>query len=330
MGLSITVPPTAEPVTAAELKSQLRLDTVDSGFTVVQTIPPNFYTIGTISGSTVNVAGTNSTIVFNANIVGTNGTLSVKVQDSVNGNTWFDVYTFPEVNADNDNTSYDYLYVGDKMYIRAIATVAVASSPFGVDVHCEFLTNAEDDFLNALISAARSEAEIHQRRCLMPTTFLYTLDHFPTRYWSVPNQIVNDITMTSYYIPAPNKFLPIAGIILPVYPIQSVSISYLDISGNLILLDPSQYTLDSNTAPARIVPAYSKAWAATRATVNAVRITIVAGYTSASVVPNTTKVAIKMLAAGYYEQREGMGDRTLTVNPAVSRLLNVEAVNSYI
>ncbi|MCR4267087.1 head-tail connector protein [Nitratireductor sp. ZSWI3] len=92
--------------------------------------------------------------------------------------------------------------------------------------------------------------------------------------------------------------------VLPKPPLRSVeSIAYRDMSGALQVLDPSEY-LVAPGEPGTVEPVSS--WPATANRPDAVVITFEAGYGDAAAVPDKIKVAIKGLAAHWYDQREGV------------------------
>lgn len=117
---------------------------------------------------------------------------------------------------------------------------------------------------------------------------------------------------------------PACEIRLPRPPLVSVSsINYLDTAGSPIVLDPSQYSVDTSPEPGRILLPYGITWPGTRATKNAVTITYVVGHANAAAVPAALRVAVCLLAAEMYENRErGQVDVTSWVeNPTHTRLV---------
>lgn len=88
-------------------------------------------------------------------------------------------------------------------------------------------------------------------------------------------------------------------------PLVSVtSIAYLDTNGDSTTLSSSLYRVDATSKPGRITPVYGGVWPVTQTTTNAVTITATVGYSSASLVPECAKQAIRLMAGLMYENRE--------------------------
>jgi uncharacterized phiE125 gp8 family phage protein len=118
--------------------------------------------------------------------------------------------------------------------------------------HLRLDGDMEDTHISALIAAARGWVEGFWGRQLAAATFKLTLDAFPTDN---------------------------GAITLPSPPLIAVtSIAYVDTNGTTQTLSTSDYTVDSESEPARIVPAYGEDWPDTREQVNAVAVTYRAGY----------------------------------------------------
>jgi uncharacterized phiE125 gp8 family phage protein len=109
---------------------------------------------------------------------------------------------------------------------------------------------AEAAPVNLFISAVRARAEAITRRAFITQTLELVLDVFP------------DV------------------ITIPRPPLQSViSIMYLDVNAVQQTLDPSLYIVDSDSEPARIVPAYGQLWPDIQNTISTIRVRFVCGYT---------------------------------------------------
>ena len=141
--------------------------------------------------------------------------------------------------------------------------------------HMSVEISDDDTMITNFITAARLWCEHFTRRAFVTQTWTLKLDKFPTEF----------------------------RVLLP--PLQSVtSIQYIDVDGATQTLATSEYTVDSDSEPGRIVEAFEKAWPSTRDVINAVTLTFVAGYGNASTVPEEVKLAIKMLVGHWYENRE--------------------------
>lgn len=138
--------------------------------------------------------------------------------------------------------------------------------------HCKVDDSDSDDYISALITAAREYAEQYQNRALMPQAWLMTLDYFP------------DIIRVSKP------------------PLISASVEYDDSNDDTITL--SSAVVDTYSTPGRIVPAYGQCFPITRAKPACVRVTFQCGYADADHVPAATKTAIKMIVAHLFEIRQ--------------------------
>jgi uncharacterized phiE125 gp8 family phage protein len=93
---------------------------------------------------------------------------------------------------------------------------------------------------------------------------------------------------------------PSDGVIRPPRgPLQSVtSIVYDATDGTAATLTASAYRVDADGG--RVVPAWGTTWPSARAQAGAVRITYVAGWASAALVPEDAKHCIKLLASLWF------------------------------
>ena len=139
------------------------------------------------------------------------------------------------------------------------------------------LTGTDDDtWLAAMIAAARIHVETATRRSLIDQTWRLCLDAWP-----------------------PGDLL-----VLPVGPVRAVTeITVYDAEGTPSLLPPSAWTLD--VADARLHlgnggPRPGRVF-------NGLEIDMIAGYGPSSLsVPQPLRLAVMMLVARWYEDREGM------------------------
>lgn len=156
--------------------------------------------------------------------------------------------------------------------------------------HARVSTSADDSYIDSLIKAAREQVEAYTGRALINQTWQLTLDAFPC-----------------------DRFLGLSlaqsGIEIPINPLGSVSsIQYVDWDGNTQTWASGNYTVDATKEIARIVPGYQVTYPVTRSVINAVTVTFVAGYgATAASVPESFKLAIKMMVAHWYDNRAEMG-----------------------
>lgn len=146
-----------------------------------------------------------------------------------------------------------------------------------VKAHAVIGTDVDDTLLGRLIKVARAEAESATGRTFITSTWVRTLDSFPDAIQLLRGPVVS-IT----------------------------SVKFDDENGDEQTLASSDYTLDTNGGMlAYVVPAYGKAWPATRQQINAVRVTFVAGFgADETAVPEDLRHWIAMRVATLYENRE--------------------------
>lgn len=147
---------------------------------------------------------------------------------------------------------------------------------------------ADDALIDLLVSAAREDAEDFTNRCFVYSTWELRLDEFPTGGKQ--------------------------EILLPRPPLIRVnSIDYVDADGATQRLGSDNWQADDKSEPARIRPAYDKSWPATRAVMNAVTVSYVAGYPPIEAgspldvttnVPAAAKASIKLILGHLYANRE--------------------------
>lgn len=162
---------------------------------------------------------------------------------------------------------------------RLTLVTAPAAEPVALDDvkrHMRLDEGAFNADVTSLIKSARIMAETITRRALILQTWDYKLDAFVSEF-SVP---------------------------LP--PLSSVtSIKYIDTDGVEQTLSAANYSVDTDSEPARIKPAYGLTWPSTRDVMNAVVIRFIAGYgASATDVPEPIRQAIKILVTHWFENPE--------------------------
>jgi uncharacterized phiE125 gp8 family phage protein len=143
-------------------------------------------------------------------------------------------------------------------------------------VRAEYHTD-DDAELESFVSVATAWIESWLGRAIGTQTWDYVLDAFPD-----------------------------GGIRLPLPPLQAVTgVYYVDDNGIEQTLETDQYEVDLFGDPGWVMPG-DDGWPTTLDTINAVRIRFVAGYTT---VPPQIKHAIRLLVAGYYENRESVAEK---------------------
>jgi uncharacterized phiE125 gp8 family phage protein len=105
-------------------------------------------------------------------------------------------------------------------------------------------------------------------------------------------------------------------IVLPGAPVKSVAaITYVDTAGVTQTLDPAEYSVDVDAEPARVTPAYGKAWPGTRDVMGAVKVNYVLGEADAADVLPELVDAVCMLVGHRYERREAVAAGTMEELP---------------
>lgn len=156
-------------------------------------------------------------------------------------------------------------------------------------------TTADDALVTDLITAARVYAEPILNRTFVDTTFVWTLDAFP------------------------------AGgrpLLFPRPPLSAVtSITYVDSDGTTQTWSSSLYDTDTATLVGRVLPAFGQSYPATRAQMNAVTVTYVAGDGAIGVQREDVKLLMKVLVAESYEKRLLTTDRRVYLNEQADSLM---------
>lgn len=155
---------------------------------------------------------------------------------------------------------------------------------------------AEADVLDAVLLAAEKYIENLTGRAVCARTMVYQREAFP-----VGNR----------------------DILLPYPPLSSVtSIQYTDTQGNNQTLSSALYQVDTRHYIGRIRPEYGETWPSTRwGDYDAVRVTFVTGYASASAVPEPIKQAIKLIAGDLWMNRENTAPVNLYTVPMSAKSL---------
>lgn len=175
-----------------------------------------------------------------------------------------------------------------------------------IDMRVDETFTEHDALIENLIAAGRQHAETFCRRAFVTQSWRITADRFPspmagrlTEYWLGQQWGLAGMGGVSQF---PLTDRTGYGFMIPWTPLVTVdSIKYLDIGGNLQTLAATEYKVDADTEPARVLPAFGKAWPSTRQEINAVQVNFTAGYGDRENVPEMIKAAIIMFAKAHYE-----------------------------
>lgn len=145
--------------------------------------------------------------------------------------------------------------------------------------------------INQFLSAAIEKVQEDTGQQLAGATFTFTRDGFPD---------------------SADDFMSI-----PLPPLQSVeSISYIDAAGQSQTLSPSVYIVDTARRPGRVSLKQGQVWPTTADQRRTVTINFTAGYgNAASDIPSRLKMAVLLLFAGWYENREEGSDADIKALP---------------
>lgn len=294
--------PVLEPITLAELKLHLKLDseTFAGDIVTYQSILPGSHVVAddytTHAGTGVSVIGKEAIVNLNAGTVGASGTVDAKIQESDDNVTYMDWTggSFTQVTASNENAIQEKAYTGTKAYIRVVAKVLVAACEFGADVIVNSAVTADDDNLTDLITEAREYVENITRRALLTQTWYAYLDEFP------------DVDFIK---------IPFGNLV------SVTSVKYKDSDGTETTMTvTTDYLVETNgEGIGRIVLPDGETWPTDELyPSNPITIEFVCGWTEAASVPKNIKRAVKLAAEDSYYH----GDRNEILKPAIMNLLN--------
>lgn len=299
--------PTIEPITLAEAKMHLGLDseTFEGNLTISQSmtygahIVKNEYT--THVGTGIDVLGDQAVVVLNSGTNGATGTVDTRIEESDQLATGYTAWTggaFTQVTTANDNANQQIAYTGTKQYIRTASKVLLATCEFGTSIIVDASETSQDDLLTALIQTAREYVEDITRRALLTQTWDYSIDSWPGG----------------------------DAIKLPNGNLQSVSsVKYKDSDGDETTMTvTTQYLVEQNAEMCgRVILPYGVSWPSfTAYPSRPITIRYVCGWTTAALIPSKIRTALKMILTDLWENRgDAFVGQIMTENHAAKRLL---------
>lgn len=275
---------TTEPITLAEVKSHLRLDssTFASDISTTQLLEPMSRTAATYTSSGVSVAGYRALINLNSGINAATGTVAAHIEESDDNITYTDWSsgTFTTVTTANDQAVQEKEYTGTKQYIRVVAVVANAACVFGIDLILDSDDTTEDSQLTAWITAARQWGEAYTSHMFAPKTYDFYLDEFPN----------------GNYIELPEPLTTVT------------SVKYKNSAGTETTMTlTTEYIVDVDSQPGGIYLPYGVSWASFVAyPINPITIRATVGYTGVVpyIIPKCFKQAMLVHIGLFYKYRD--------------------------
>lgn len=205
-------------------------------------------------------------------------------------------------------------------------STAPTQEPVELDEMKEYLRqdhDAEDNLIkDILIPASRRIVEEYTRRSLISQTWDMFLDFFPggnkaLLFRGVQQSHINQIRQGDDFI------------IVPRSPLISVtSISTFADDNTETTFASSNYIVDAESDPGRILLNRGSVWPDNLREYHAVKVVFVAGYgTTKASVPEDIRTAVKMVCAQLYEHRGDEEDKTPTIPKAAKFLLKPYVVH---
>lgn len=180
--------------------------------------------------------------------------------------------------------------------------------------HLRVDTSDEDALIQNYVRTSRRYLEWKYNRAFITQTLTISLDTFGQPGWWPPAAV--------YYAPS---YLPspVWGIVELRPPLQSVTlVTYVDFAGVTQTLASSKYVVDTFSEPGRMAPAVGQIWPVSGPVPGAVKITFVSGYTTAALVPDDMKEAMRLLIGHYYLNREAVVTDTRVASIEVARAVD--------
>lgn len=299
--------PALYPISLADLKLHLRLDSCSFSGNIDETISiaPGSHAIAnnytTHVGASLSVIGHNAVVVAQFGVLTVGGVVDIKIQESDDNATWNDWTggAFTQVTISASGSTQEKEYTGTKAYIRTVAKVITQAGEFSTSIIRLASQAAEDDLLTAIMYAGIEHVENITRRKLLTQTWEYYLDEFPdVDFIKIPFGNLASVTL----------------------------ITYKDSAGTTTTLtENTDYLVETNgDGIGRIVLPYGVSWPSfTPWPSKPITIKFVCGWTTAELVPYSIKAALKLIGTDLYENREGqvLSSFSYQENKAVNALL---------
>jgi hypothetical protein len=330
MGLALTTPPAAEPLTMTEAIRHIRLDEK-----MLEPVPdaPTVALAGAGAGNIDNGAHRYRLTFVTADGETDGGAISAAVMvvdKTLNGKVG--VSNIPlggsQVTA---RKLYRTAAAGATYFLAATiadnttTTVTDNTADASLGAGIPLVNTTGDPLIHSLIVAAREYAERFQSRAFITQQWTLSLDGFPPYNAANVSPIGMPLLELQSGLATAFTLDPHADVIrLPKPPLLSVdAIHYVDVTGVSQLLDPSQYVVDPSELRGEIRRAYGVSWPSTRRQAQAVTVLFTCGYGGPSAVPERTKQAMKLLVGHWYANREAFVEArfALEVPFAVDSLL---------
>ena len=309
-GTRVVTEPTLEPVTLAELQTQLG---ISSGTMATDVTPYTSIAAGshgvvtgyTLLGTGINVLGYTAVVYLTPVNNGTGGTVDVKIQEAdVLAGPYTDWATggFTQVTELIDTVIQEKAYTGSKQYIRTVAKTLVAACEFGTSVMVWEPNVSDDDMLNELITAGRLSVENDTSKRIMQQTW----DQCPKKW------------------PSGDRIKLLWGNLISV-----TSVSWKDTAGTVTTLTPTtDYLVETNGDQCGfIVLPYQGSWPSGELyPSNPITIRYVCGYATQAEVPVSIKRAIKAACVNLYLNRGDDVTGSVTRDVTYARLINIAGV----
>jgi uncharacterized phiE125 gp8 family phage protein len=172
--------------------------------------------------------------------------------------------------------------------------------------HLNVTISDDDARIQNYIRAARANLERKYDVAFMTQSLVLGRDYFPAVFgmgwgWS-PGWWLGSTWMAQYDLQELRY-----GYLSLRWPAQSItSVTYLDTTGTSQVWASSNYILDSDSRPGRLMLGLGKTYPATAPLAGAVKVEFVSGHTDPALIPEDMKEAVRLLMGEYYQNRENV------------------------